>query len=107
MNTFVVDCTFFWSCVTEKGYQRIALSCDLELPFAPHVGMCIQIADEIPSPKITEVLWEHAEQKFSIGGRVRLKDWDSKLFESLLDDIRQAGDGYDPTLYDDNWIYAK
>ena len=104
---FCVECTFHWSCETEKGHQRIAVSFDTEMPFSPSVGICIGIGDEVPVAKIKQVIWDHARQVFCIYGRSRLKGWDSKLFESLLDEIRDAGSGYDPTLYDDNWIYKE
>jgi hypothetical protein len=104
---FRVTGTLHWSCQTEKGHQRIAMEVDMELPFPPFVGLCIQIEDEIPSPKIKEVVWCHHEQSFNIYARMRLKDWDSKLLESLLNDIRRAGPEYRPTLYDDNWMYGQ
>jgi hypothetical protein len=106
MSTFLVECVFHWSCHTEKGRQRIALSCKLEMPFPPSVGLCIEIKEELPSPKIAEVVWCHASQKFHVMGRVRLKNWSSDLFESLIADIRNAGPGYDPTLFNDDWMYA-
>jgi hypothetical protein len=104
---FRVTGDLHWSCQTEKGHQRIAAGVDMELPFPPFVGLCIQIDDEIPSPKIKKVVWCHRDQSFSIHAGMRLKDWDSKLFESLLKDIRCAGAGYFPTLYDDNWMYGQ
>jgi hypothetical protein len=106
MNTFLVECVFHWSCKTEKGRQRISLSCDLEMPFPPSVGLCIEIGEELPSPKITEVVWCHATKKLCVTGSVRLKNWSSDLFESLVEDIRQAGPEYEPTLFNDDWMYA-
>jgi hypothetical protein len=100
-----VQFTLHWSADTEKGRQRICASVTLSIPFVPAVGQCIQLADDLPSPKIKEVVWRHWDETFSAHCRMRLKDWDSKLFESLLDDIRNAGLGMEPKLFNDNWMY--
>lgn len=99
--------TLHWSCNTEKGHQRIATEVDIKLPFPPFVGLCIQLGDEVPSPKIKSVVWCHHEQAFHIHAKMRLNDWGSQLFESLVTDIRDAGPEYEPTLYDDNWMYKQ
>jgi hypothetical protein len=96
-----------WSCNTEKGHQRIAMEVDIGLPFPPFVGLCIQLGDEVPSPKIKSVVWCHHEQAFHIHATMRLRNWGSELFESLVKDIRNAGPNYEPKLYDDNWMYEQ
>ncbi len=100
-----VEFALHWSAETEKGRQRIYARVALSIPFVPGVGQCIELADDLPSPKIKEVVWRHRDQTFSAHCRMRLKGWDSKLFESLLDDIRNAGLGMEPRLVDDNWMY--
>jgi len=102
---FLVEFTFFWSAKTEKGYQRIAMSCEKEIPFVPVVGMHIDIGGELPAPKLTEVVYKIEDDVFSCGGDVELFDWDSQLFESLMDGIRKQGADYSPELYDDNWLH--
>jgi len=99
-----VEFTLHWSADTEKGRQRICARVTLNVPFVPMVGQCIQLADDLPSPKIKEVVWRHFDETFSAQCRMRLKDWDSKLFESLVGDIRGAGLGMEPKLFDDNWM---
>jgi len=106
-GVFRVTGFFHWSCQTEKGHQRISLEVDMELPFSPFVGLLIQIGDDIPWPKIKGVEWRHDEQSFSIYATKRLKDYSSKLFESLLDDIRRLGPEYRPILFDDNCSYGQ
>ena len=100
-----VEFTLHWSADTEKGRQRICARVALSIPFVPAVGQCIELADDLPSPKIKEVVWRHWDQTFSAHCRMRLKDWGSKLFESLLDDIRNAGLGMEPRLFNDNWMH--
>lgn len=100
-----VECVFHWSARTDKGHQRICADAVLHLPFVPAVGQCIKLAEELPSPKIKQVVWQHWESSFYAHCRKRLKDWDSKLFESLMKDIRDAGLGLEPKLFDDNWMY--
>lgn len=96
-----------WSCRTEKGRQRISTRVDLRMPFAPFVGMHFAIDHETPCPKIKEVEWLHSEQLFHIYGTVRLNRMDSKSFELLVGEIREAGPEYDPKLHDDNWMYGQ
>lgn len=106
-SSFLVECSLHWSCKTDKGYQRIAMSCDLEMPFVPFVGMVIQLHDEMPSTEIEEVAWCTKRRSFYVMAACDLNGWSSKLFESLLNEIKAVDQRYDPELYDDNWIYKR
>ena len=101
-----VEFVFDWSAKTEKGFQRICADAVLHVPFVPTVGQRIELSEELPSPKIKEVVWQHCDWTFYAHCRMKLKDWDSRLFESLMQDIRNAGLGLEPTLFDDNWMYG-
>lgn len=105
--SFLVGCTIYWSCKTEKGYQRIAMSCDLEMPFAPVVGLHIQLDEEMPSAEVEEVTWCVKQKSFHVMAVCDLHGWGSKLFESLLNEIKAVNERYEPELYDDNWIYKR